>query len=421
MRSAQQCYRFEQARALAAPLITSGQASELFDLQRRGLLLAQQLALVEAKFQEAKCWGEALAALHERQSDPELRRWAHAEPLRQWRLEFQASPAAAQRAAELLDQPPEQALAPLLAELEREPQSTALAYALLLMLRRSGWLEPPAPSANSEPASPGPIPRRMWLLRLHGTATPALEQRQARLQELHPGWSIQWLDHQDGAIEAMAELPQLVRESCLCVGDTAVRGDLLRLALLWLHGGVALDFGIAPRQGLEPLLVGRELLLLQDGFGGIDNGVWAAPARHPWVEAALLQACRNVIHAHGYSRWDLSGSCLLSGVTARWLRSRLAGEELPLPGLTVLGAADQGKWLQYGAAEPAPEGFVAPEPAPLLNRRRCTWLLQRWQRHWPPLQLTTSWESLAAAAGQPDLAPADLTAWLLQQSATAHS
>jgi hypothetical protein len=392
MRSAQQRYRFEQARALAAPLITSGEAPELFGLQRDGLRLAQQLALVEARFQEARRWGEALAQLHERQSDPERRRWAHAEPLRQWRLEFGASPAAAQRAAELLAQSPPQALAPVLAELEREPQSTALAYALLLVLRRGGWLERPtaqplAPSASDKPARSGPIPRRLWLLRRHGAATPALEQRQARWQELHPGWQVQWLDHQDGAIEALAELPELVRQSCLCVGDGAVRGDLLRLAHLWLHGGVAVDFGIAPRQSLEPLLAGQELLLQQDGFGGIDSGVWAAPPRHRWVEAALLQACRNVIEGQGYSRWDLSGSCLLSGVTARWLRPQLAGQGPQLPGLTVLAAAEQGTWLQRGAAEPAPEGFVAPEPAPLLNRRRCSWLRQRWGQELPPLQL----------------------------------
>lgn len=392
MRSAQQRYRFVQARALEAPLITSGEAPELFGLQRDGLRLAQQLALVEARFQEAKRWGEALAALHERQSDPERRRWAHAEPLRQWRLEFEASPAAAQRAGELLAQPPEQALTPLLAELEREPRSTALAYALLLVLRRGGWLErpaaqPPAPTASIEPATPGPIPCQLWLLRRHGAATPALEQRQARWQELHPGWLIQWLDHQEGAIEAMAELPELVRQSCLCVGDAAVRGDLLRLAHLWLHGGVAVDFGIAPRQSLEPLLAGQELLLLHDGFGGIDSGVWASPAGHPWVEAALVQACRNAIEAQGYSRWDLSGSCLLSGVTARWLRPQLAGQGPPLLGITVLAAAEQGTWLQIGVAEPTPEGFVAPEPAPLLNRRRCSWLRQRWGQELPPLQL----------------------------------
>lgn len=59
MRSAQQRYRFAQARALAAPLITSGEAPELFGLQRDGLRLAQQMALVEANFQEAKRWVEA--------------------------------------------------------------------------------------------------------------------------------------------------------------------------------------------------------------------------------------------------------------------------------------------------------------------------------------------------------------------------
>jgi hypothetical protein len=392
MRSAQSNYCFAESRALAAAFVAAGTGSDVFQVQLSGLRLAQQLALIECQFQEAHRWGERLTQLHQAHPDPEIQRWANAEPCRQWRLEFGANPAAAAVAAGCLSQPPHQALRPLLAELGREPQATALTFALLLVLRRGGLLErptaqPPAVSADDEPAAPGPIPRQLWLLRRHGTATAALEQRQARWQELHPGWQVHWLDHQDGEIEAMAALPEVVRQSCLCLGDAAVRGDLLRLAHLWLHGGVAVDFGIAPRQSLEPLLAGQELLLLQDGFGGIDGGIWAAPARHPWVEAALLEACRNVAEAQGYSRWDLTGSCMLSGITARWLQPQLIGEEPQLPALTVLAAAEHGTWLQCGAAEPAPEGFVAPEPAPLLNRHRCSWLRQRWGQGLPELVL----------------------------------
>jgi hypothetical protein len=394
MRLAQQRYRFVQARALAAPLITAGEAPDPYHLQVEGLKLAQQLALVEANFQEAMRWGEELTQLHARQDDPERRRWAHDDPLRLWRLEFGTSPAAAERAFHLLCLPPEQALAPLLVELEREPQSTALAYALLLVLRRGGWLEWTAARPGDQLAASDLIPPRLWLLRRHGTATPTLQQRQARWQELHPGWTLQWLDPQIEAIEAMVELPELVRQSCLCVGDPAVRGDLLRLALLWLHGGVAVDFGIAPRQPLQPLLAGRELLLLQDGFGGIDTGVWAAPPRHRWVEVALMQACCNVVEGQGFSRWDLTGNFQLSGVTARWLCSQLVhqqGLRLPerslLTHITLLAAADQSDWLQFGVAEPAPAGYVSPAEAPLIHRRRRSWLRQRWGQELPPLEL----------------------------------
>jgi hypothetical protein len=419
MGDAQRHYRFHVARALAAPLLGTGDSQELYPLQRNGLLLAQQLALVECDFEEAKRWGDALAQLHARQSDPELRQQAYAEPYRQWRLEIGACPDTAALARLQLRQPPSEALPALVAALEREPQATSLAFALLLVLRRGGWLELGA--AAPEPAEPALIPPKLWLLRRHGTATPALEQRQARWQELHPGWQLHWVDHQSEAIEAMAELPELVRQSALCVGDASVRGDLLRLALLWQQGGVAVDFGIAPQRSLEPLLVGRELLVLQDAFGGIDGALWAAPPRHPWVEEALLQACRNVIEAQGYSRWDLTGSCLLSGVTARWLRPQLAGQPLQqppgktlLPAMAILPPAEQGELLRFGSPEPAPEGFAALADAPLLNRRRCSWLRQQWGSELPPLQLATSWQRLAAAADQPELAPPDLAAWLLE-------
>lgn len=401
LHQAQRSWRFDQARALAAPLACVGDPCEHYELRRDGLKLAQRLALVEANLGEARSWAEALVRLHACQSDPERRRWAR----------------------ELLRQPPEHALPPLLAALEREPQATALVYALLLVLRRAGWLElgatqpvsaPPAP-AEQQPTA---IPPTLWLLRRYSRATPALEQRQARWQELHPGWQLHWLDYQSEAIEAMAELPELVRQSVLCVGDAAVRGDLLRLALLWQHCGVAVDFGIAPRQGLEPLLAGRELLLLQDGFGGIDGALWAAPPRHPWVEAALLLACRNVIEGQGYSRWDLTGSCLLSGVTARWLLPQLPAG---LPAIAVLSPAEQEAWLQVGAKEPAPEGVEAPKPEPLLNRRRCSWLRQHWGQYLPPLSLAITWPRLAAAEGQPELTPPELAAWLLLQPSPNHS
>ena len=441
MEQAQRHYRFHVARALAAPLLGTGESQELYPLQRDGLLLAQRLALVESDFAEAKRWGEALVQLHARQSNPELRKQAYAEPNRQWRLELGACPDAAALARLELRQPPSEALPVLLAALEREPQATSLAFALLLVLRRGGLLER---SATMPEAASGPnqdlIPRRFWLLRRHGTTSPTLEQRQARWQELHPGWELQWLDLQPEAIEAMEALPELVRQCCLCVGDAAVRGDLLRLALLWLHGGVAVDVGIAPQSSLAPLLTGQELLLLQDRFGGIDTGVWASPARHPWVEAALLQACRNVIEGQGYSRWDLTGSCLLSGVTARWLWRQLCsrprqqnpdGPSPPrlLPPITILAAAEQGMWLQFGAPEPAPEGFVVPAATPLLDRRRCSWLTRRWGQDLPPLELCTNWQQLARLAktegyrhaddDSGPVAAASLAAWLLQQPSSA--
>jgi hypothetical protein len=282
MHQAQRKFRFDQARALAATLACVGDPTEHFWLRRSGLFLAQQLALVECDFVEARRWDAAVILLHSRQIDQSRRRLAHAKAHRLLQLEFGACPAAAEQAHSFLRLPPRQALRPLLAALEQEPQATALAYALLLVLRRGGWFEQPAFAPNT-PATPGPIPPNLWLLRLNNQSTEAAEQRKARWQALHPGWEAHWLDHQPEAIKAMSALPELVRQVCLCVGDPVVRGDLLRLAMVWQHGGVAIDFGIAPSRSLCPLLAEAELLLLQDGLGAIGTDLLAAPPRLPCV------------------------------------------------------------------------------------------------------------------------------------------
>jgi hypothetical protein len=420
MGQAQQGYRFPVARALAAPLVLAGEGDALYPLQSKGLLLAQQLALVESDLEEARRWGAALSALHSRQRDPEQQRLAHGEPLRQWRLEIGASSWAVAQAHQLLRQPPASALPPLVAALAQEPQATALAFALLLVLRRGGWLDRSASPPSPLPASA--VPPRLWLLQRQA-GSPALPERQAQWQALHPGWEVAWIDHRPEAIAAMADLPERVLQCALCVGDPSVRGDLLRLALLWQNGGVSVDAHSAPVQGLHPLLAGVELLLVQDVFGGIANALWAAPPHHPWVEAALLEACRNVEEGQGYSRWDLSGGCLLTGVAARWLQPALATSLQPPAGLRILPQAALGAWVQEGAPEPPLEG-AAPEPSsPLLQRRRCSALLRDWGPSPPPLSLTTSWTRLSAAAreqgfspaGEPEVAPAELAAWLLGQ------
>ena len=165
MRLEQQRYRFATARALASTLCLLGDSPELFPIQRNGLKLAQQLALVESNLAEASRWGEALAALHGRQQDPELVRQAGSDPLRGWRLEIEACTEAAETAQRILQNPSDDAISQLSQALEHQPQALSLAFALLLTLRRRNWFEfeQPSPESNSQLPSPIPgLPPFLW-------------------------------------------------------------------------------------------------------------------------------------------------------------------------------------------------------------------------------------------------------------------
>lgn len=420
MRLEQQRYRFATARALASTLCLFGDSPELFPIQRSGLLLAQQLALVESQLEEASRWGDELAGLQRRQGDAELARAAGSEPLRGLRLEIGACPEAAETALQILQNPRDTAIGELCDALERQPQALSLAFALLLTLRRRGLFEfePASPGANPPPASP--IPAHLWLLRRYNATSAELEQRETRWRQLHPDWQLTWLDHQIEAIEAMDDLPELVREACLCTLDPAIRGDLLRLAHLWRHGGVAVDWCINPLQDLQPLLEATELLLVQDAFGSVGSELWAAPPGHPWVEEALLQACRHALQGQGYSRWIISGPCLLSGITARYLQPTLLSSQTRPIGFRLITSVELQRWLGLGAAEPKPKDYSEPALKAPLNRRRGNWLMQRWQGMLPPLEIRSSWQQLTRQAQ--DLGytnsgrtPTALVTWLLQQ------
>jgi hypothetical protein len=249
------------------------------------------------------------------------------------------------------------------ASLAREPNATALAFALLLRLRRAGWIGLKAPVVPVASA----IPRRLWLLRRHGVGSPALEASEQRWRGHQPGWDLEWLDHQPEAIGRRSSLPALVREACACLKDPAVRADLLRLALLWQHGGVSVDWNTRSQAPLDPLLAGGvDLVLVQDAWGSLSLELIAASAGHPFVKEALALACRAVLEGEGYSRWGLSGACLLSGVFARQMAPAIAAGGQP-SGVRVISVHELQVWLGLNVPHPVPAGSEEPPESGLFD------------------------------------------------------
>ncbi len=371
---AQHRYRFGTARALLLSLDAlcaddTAHAPRLEALER-----AERLALMEGLIAEAQRIRERIRVLLKASEDGELRRQVGAEPMRQWRLEIGANSAALDELEASRALPAAAACQALAAALERHPDSTALAFGLLLALRRTGWVgatvgEVVGQEQGQDRGEQDPIPKRLWLLRRHPVLSEDLAELEQRWRQLHPGWELHWLDHQlepqvppDAEQPQIPPLPPLVQAACRCVNDPAIRGDLLRLALLWQHGGVAVDWNSRCQRPLPELLAGASLLLVQDGDGAIGSDLFAATPRHPWVEEALEQGCRNAMGAQGYSRWDVSGASLLSVVFGRWSRAAIATGQRPA-GLRLVSVHELRHWL--GLSLPLPRPAQLPEEAPV--------------------------------------------------------
>ena len=135
---------------------------------------------------------------------------------------------------------------------------------------------------------------------------------------------------------------------------------------LWQHGGVSVTWDTRPQRSLEPLLQeGTSLLLATDSLDCLSLDALAATPGHPYVQAALEQACRNVLEG-GYSQWVLSGPCMLSGCFARWVAPRLPDEGLP-PGVCLLSLGELQSWLSLGIPLPRSEGM--PNEGPDVDPR----------------------------------------------------
>lgn len=165
-----------------------------------------------------------------------------------------------------------------------------------------------------------------------------------RWGELHPGWRV--IDRRD-----RAQLPPLRNQQLfdrareLYPADwKRFEADLLRLELLWLHGGVYADTDVTPRRHLGPLLDGRQCVAGRSpqhlrGAHPITNAVMAAEPKDPWVEA-LIDGIPDAV--------DRFGHLPLARSVGPWHLTRVY-EAGHWPGVTVLdhGTLYGGQWLTH--------------------------------------------------------------------------
>ncbi len=370
---AQRCGDFDRARQLLLEIDAISPGLELVKPRAEALLRAMRLAYLQGDLEAGLACHARRIELFLASPDPARVARARAEPMRGWRFEFGADAgalAALEQCRRLANPPEPLQLQPLL---RQHPQATVLALAYAHSLRAAGAFGVEAPL---RPAKHGAVPQRLWLLREYPGTTPRLEQRQELWARRHPGWALQWVDHDPLQPETQAmleDLPQLVRDACSCVNSPVIRGDLIRLALLWKHGGVAVEWNTLPLRNLADLLDGGvSLLLNQDEDGCIAMPLLAATPAHPLVELCLRRICTNVLTAQGYDRTGVSGGFPLTSTWANWAIEASAPGELLPAGCRVVPVPHLRRWLALERPLPRPAGVA--------EHVKSKALFQQWRR-----------------------------------------
>jgi hypothetical protein len=135
--------------------------------------------------------------------------------------------------------------------------------------------------------------------------------------------------------------------------------DVVRLALMFKHGGVKVKWNALPLSHVAALLEGGvSLLLNQDEDGCIAMPLMAAKPAHPLVELCLRRICTNVLTAQGYDRTGVSGGFPLTSTWANWaIEASSPGELLPA-GCRLLPVPHLRRWLALERPLPRPAGVA---------------------------------------------------------------
>lgn len=239
--------------------------------------------------------------------------------------EYRLDRHAADAAAKLWRQPPRARLRELRALVAAAPSNTALATSLLLAMRQ----DRPIHGA----AVPGAfIPRIIHQYWDKKEVPPDIARLMQSWPALNPGWTIHLLDDNRAQILLNQHFPPPVLAAYQRIREPAQRADMLRLALLALHGGVYAD---SDDRCLRPLTAflpeGATLVLYQEDLGTLGNNFIAVTPRHPVILAALQQVLTSIARGDSDIVWLSTGPALLSRVVAEWL----AGQEQTPEGLYI--------------------------------------------------------------------------------------
>lgn len=194
------------------------------------------------------------------------------------------------------------------------PDSTGVALALVVALRRAGRLPGPKPGRA---VAASPIPRRVvqfW------DAPEPPEDLRAFIEswgKLNPNWT-HTLFSVDSAREFLAQnMPGPVLQAFQAARHPAHKADIFRLAVLLRDGGIYADIDDRCMGPLDQLCAGASLVLRHEHLGSIGNNFIACRPGHPLVGKALMGAVKATLEGHSEAIWLSTGPGLLTRAFAQ--------------------------------------------------------------------------------------------------------
>ncbi|HEY7821342.1 MAG TPA: glycosyltransferase [Acidimicrobiia bacterium] len=155
-----------------------------------------------------------------------------------------------------------------------------------------------------------------------------------RFQELHPGWEFTtWRDPLDATDWELGFL----HERCTAGAQLA---GLVRLEVIWRHGGVYVDMDTEPLRSFEPLLDNECFFGTEDGTI-LTDAIFGAVAGHRGIRACIDRFLNGFWHPNPSNTGPRHTTDVLSGrpdVTVLpkdafypylWTEPHRAGEEFP--------------------------------------------------------------------------------------------
>jgi tetratricopeptide (TPR) repeat protein len=207
------------------------------------------------------------------------------------------------------------------ATVRRHPGSQAASSALLIVLRRARRL------ATSQPG-PDRIPRTIVQAWFGGSPPPDCTALLESWKSLNPGFHHLLFD--DSA--ALAYLDDVGGDQATRAfrraRHPAAKADIFRLAYLAFDGGVWADIDDRCVNPVEPVILGRRLVVWQEQRGNLGNNFVAAAPGHPVLLDALEESYRNALDGYTETTWLATGPGLLSRAFTRWIAQDLGAADL---------------------------------------------------------------------------------------------